>query len=457
MFTNKFMPGRRWCLTLATVGLFGTAAAAELAPDPQVRRFSLQPFFTTNPDGYLFEKLLGEGARERYGFSFHGIAQGGVIYNDSSSENVFPSGFLNNDEGFNLNRVDLYAERRLTTNIIPRIGPIPRPKPNNVEWGFALNARYGSDTARTFGFDDEWGLNEGRDESLLLPQWYLESYLPVLGGTAFIVGSWFGGTHAEIGLPVDPPTPFYTHSYSFLYSPAKHVGGLAETILPTANEFGTLSIGLGIVEGWSNLQDNNDDLSYLGILRWRSSDFRTWLDVENIVGNEQSEEGITDQRPFTAVSSTNDQLFRVYHSVTLNHAVSAKLRFIANAEYGYQEGGDVVADQNNPPGFLITQDSEWYGFSFSSHYLADPNLQLSWRAEWFRDDDGAHFLLPPGNYYSLTANVAWKPLDNIRIRPEIRYDWYDGPGKPFAGERPAIFSGEKKEQFVFSFDFTVVF
>ncbi|MCG8039335.1 MAG: hypothetical protein JAZ19_20125, partial [Candidatus Thiodiazotropha taylori] len=81
--------------------------------------------------------------------------QFGAIANDSPSENVFPSGFLNFDEGINLNRAELIIEKSPNANIKPRIGPFPGTAPVASDWGFEVDLRYGEDAAITYGLDDE--------------------------------------------------------------------------------------------------------------------------------------------------------------------------------------------------------------------------------------------------------------------------------------------------------------
>ena len=388
----------------------------------------------------------------------HGRLQLGLIANDNDSANVFPSGFLNFDEGFNLNRIDLIAEKKTRADIQPRIGPFPGPRPERPDWGFEIDLRYGRDAAITFGLDDELSINEGKEELWLAQQWFLRLYEPWGGGFSLIAGSWFTEIGHEIGAPVDPPTAFYTHSYAFLYGPSKHVGILGAMKLPVAKRRGLWSLGLGLVQGWNNLQDNNHDKTLLFDLRWRSPDFRTWVDFENIIGNEQSEDGVTDQtRPFNAISSRGDKLLRRMHSLTISHRLSPTRRWTLNAVAGFQEGGDVVADAHNPPGFLITEDSEWYGVNLNYYDRFRPGIQFALRLEWLRDDDGAHALLPGGNYYAITANLSWWPLKNLRIRPELRYDYHDGPGNAFGGQVPTVFRGDTNQQWLASIDLTWFF
>lgn len=385
----------------------------------------------------------------------HSRIQFGAITNNNESENVFPSGFLNFDEGINLNRAELIFEKVPVSNIKPRIGPFPGPKPEQADWGFEIDLRYGEDAAITYGLDDELDVNEDNERLYLLPQWFLNGYLPIGGGFSWIAGSWFTPVGYEIGAPVDPPTAFYTHAYAFTYQPVKHVGVMGALKLPLSQEMGSWSTGFGIVQGWNNLQDNNDDKTLIFDLRWRSPDFRTWLDIENIVGHEQSEAGVTDQtRPFNAVSTSGEKLLRRMHSVTLSHRFNRSHRMAVNAVYGFQEGGDLVADSNNPPGFLITEDSRWYGANLNYYFQWHENRQLGVRAEWFRDQQGAHALLHEGIYRALTMNLSWWVQEGLRIRPELRYDHYSGPGKPFGGRVPTVFFGEEKEQWVASLDAT---
>lgn len=71
------------------------------------------------------------------------------------------------------------------------------------------------------------------------------------------------------------------------------------------------------------------------------------------------------------------------------------------------------------------------------------------------------FISAPADYYAVTLgmnwkpvkrwNVGWKPIRNINIRKNIRYDRADGTGMAF---RP--FDG-KKDQFLFSLDATIFY
>lgn len=418
--------------------------------------FSL-PLQAAQPQGWYYPLFYDRDLWQDHRIDIYGRVQAGLLANDNGSDNVFPTGFFNIDEGIAFNRAEIIAERPLKSTYVPRVGPFPGPVPNEWDWGFLIQARYGEDFSRTYGFDDELSFNKDESRVAILPQWFLKAYAPIGGGTTFQLGTWFTNIGNEIGAPIDPPSPFYSHSYSMLYGPSKHFGGLISTRLPVAKEYGLWGVELGLVQGWNNLQDNNDDKSLITALQWRSPDMRTWVDLESIWGNEQSESGHTDQRPFVAVDSNDAGLFRQFHSLTISHLLDEEKewRVVLNTVYGDQKGGDVASAAGNPPGFLITEDSQWYGVNGSILWQMRKDLQLGLRAEWFKDKDGAYFLLPEGSYNAWTANLSWYPEAWLRIRPEVRYDRYNGPGKPFAGQLPTLFAGEKTEQWLFSIDATL--
>ena len=76
-------------------------------------------------------------------------------------------------------------------------------------------------------------------------------------------------------------------------------------------------------------------------------------------------------------------------------------------------------------------DAQWYAYAGNLFYTVNPRLRLGMRAEWFRDNDGtrtAQLGRPgfAGSFYDLTLGVTYKPQRSLSIRPEIRFDWFDG-------------------------------
>ena len=105
-------------------------------------------------------------------------------------------------------------------------------------------------------------------------------------------------------------------------------------------------------------------------------------------------------------------------------------------------------EQNAP---TTGNTAEWYGVNQYFLYAINPCLNANLRVEWMRDDDGVRIAGPgnipgvyawsgrgfAGNFYDVTAGLNWHPNGNLVVRPELRWDWYDGlagpTGLPFDG------------------------
>jgi len=375
-------------------------------------------------------------------------------------QSVLPQGLFTQMEGATLNQAGvmicsgpacppvMFGPQH---NVLGRIGPTPAPKSESIDIGFNVTAMYGEDVffLKTKGLDD-WDWDVENQNKFALTQWFLDIYLPIFDGASLMVGSFQTPLSNDIGYPFTPPNWFVSHTYAFGHGPAKHVGALAQVKIPTAKEFGLLSVEGGIVTGWNVLESPNGDPSYIAGIRWRSPNMKTWIDVETIYGNGENDgsdtvtlaDGSTRARgggsPYLAVSATGDYLARFSGDLVITHQVTDKLQFALEAIYGYQEGGDALPGL---PPFAITEDSPWYGANVAFRYMLQQNVFFNARAEWFRDENGAHLLwgnvgAKGGDVYALTANLNWDPNPWLTIRPEVRYDVYTGKGHLFAPAYP---------------------
>ena len=66
---------------------------------------------------------------------------------------------------------------------------------------------------------------------------------------------------------------------------------------------------------------------------------------------------------------------------------------------------------------------------------------------------GASF---PGNFYECTVGLNYKPSANLTIRPEMRWDWYDGqPNQnPLVPVTAPYAAGSRTNQFTYGLDLT---
>lgn len=420
------------CLAAATV--FAGQASAE---DP--------PY---NPNGALF-RTITNGAFDEAKFTVLGWASTTAIGATHGNSNLSPGAFFNQDDGLNFNQLGLMACGGTgcppfafgpQTNIMSRIGPLPIPRNDGITLGYNVTLLYGEDAQflRTSGIDDF--TSDLTDETrFAIPQAFIDIGLPIADGASLLLGSWQTSLANDIGYPFTPPNWFVTHTYGFQHGPAKHVGGLFSVKIPTPEQFGLLSLEAGVVCGWNNLDDCETHV--MGGARWRSPDLRTWIDLEFIFGDGENDApgASLGGSPYIAVSSTGSSLDRMSVFLTGTHQVNEKLQLGFEASYGEQEGGDVAL----APVF-ITRDSEWYGLNVSGRYKLSDTLHVAGRFEWFRDENAAHVLWSStgatgGDVYALTAGLEWQATRHLRIRPEIRYDVYDGGG-------PGLFAGGTEDE-----------
>jgi Putative beta-barrel porin-2, OmpL-like. bbp2 len=117
-----------------------------------------------------------------------------------------------------------------------------------------------------------------------------------------------------------------------------------------------------------------------------------------------------------------------------------RLNYLVDAVYGHQ-------DQTLGFNALDSVGASWYGVTQQLIYSIDEKWSVGARFEWFADPQGylVTGLRPgntdalfrfPGNYYDGSLGVNFKPVPNVTLGAEIRYDKYDGQGGYVA---PAVF------------------
>jgi hypothetical protein len=277
--------------------------------------------------------------------------------------------------------------------------------------GFDPTSGYGAEGPASFRQLNRIGLD--------LPQFYLNAHLPSLltgKGVDLLAGKFWTLIGHEVYQ--GPQTEFYSHSYEIVYgTPFDHTGTLA-----TLHATDTWDITAGTVVGSDVFEDNNDRWSYTGNFVWNSCDKRWNWTTAWITGPEQF--------------NNNDNYRTVVTSyVTVNFGSHNQWRFIS---------GGICAHEANAATAPVTgdmQDAEWYGLSNYLFYTVSPKLILGSRGEWFRDDDGTRTAVTkrPGfaaNFFEVTLGVTYKPYQNLRLRPEFRVDWSDGPAVDGSAPRP---------------------
>jgi hypothetical protein len=219
-----------------------------------------------------------------------------------------------------------------------------------------------------------------------------------------------------------PQNFFYSHSYEFSYGlPYTHTGALAIKKFGENKEW---SITAGITEG--NDVFSGGTPNFLGGIAYTQKDGKSSLAFNITTGDSLSAGPGEDQTIYSLVAMKK-----------LNDcpAGEGQLRYVIEHDLGTQTG---------------PVSGEWYGIANYLLYDLDKKWTAGMRAEWFRDNNGIRVADPyapspvsvasgssfAGNFYEFTWGLNYKPNLNTLIRPEIRYDWYQGPASAAGSPEP---------------------
>lgn len=238
---------------------------------------------------------------------------------------------------------------------------------------------------------------------LALPQAYAEVFAPLGSGVTVKLGHFYSLLGYESVMATE--NFFYSRSYTSQYGvPYTHTGALAEYRVTPC-----LQVAGGMTRGWDNLEDNNENLAFMGRLRWTSSDECSTVQFAVHTGNEDNLGENT----------------RTTYNLVATRRIGCRVHWAIEGVSGRESEGAI---RNNG---LV--DADWYGVT---NYLAlemGPRTELGVRFEWFRDEENARVLGLPldgaegGDYHALTFGVNHRPcrFPCLIVRPEVRYDWSD--------------------------------
>jgi len=368
----------------------------------------------------------------RTAFQFGGWLAQGATVNGWIPRDRFngPITFNDRDSEYQMNQFWLYAEKTVDTS---RRG---------WDVGGRVDVVYGTDWrfTRSNGLEDDWNESE-RFYGAAFPQAYLDA---AVGPLSVRVGHFYTIIGYEV-VPA-PDNFFYSHAYTMQYGePFTHTGALASLELG-----GGLTLSSGFHRGWDQWEDNNHHLSYLGGIGWNSPDGRTSLTFALSTG------------PYDDAGDLN----RTMYSIVYTNRITPRVTYVFQHDWGLDnDGGPLIFD---PRQRVTRTDARWYGINQYATLQINPCLSFGIRSEWFRDEDGTRvggmgaphgWTLGPGwvgDFYELTLGLNWKPLPNLRFRPECRWDWYLDGDNNAAGDLPYD-SGRERQQFTYAMDVILTF
>ncbi len=368
---------------------------------------------------------------QQMGIKVGGWVEQGITLNPDNPSDHFNGPVATNDwdDEYQLNQLWLYVDRPADTG----------------GCGFAVGGHFDI----IFGSDWRFGVNNGLEDrmngfdyqryGLVIPQLYME----VAYNDLSVKLGHFAAILDYEAVPAIA-NPFYSHSYSYAYTVPQLITGLLGEYKLT-DQFTLMA---GTHRGWSQFEDVNDSLDVIAGAKWSSANERTKIAYAFSAGPNDP------PGDFDYVPGNQN---RFVYSLVVQQKLGRKLQYVAVHNLG--------SERNAP---TMGNTADWYGLNQYFLYALNPKLNANLRVEWMRDDDGVRIAGPgnipgiyawagrgfPGNFYGITSGLNWRPTGNLIVRPECRWDWYDGlsgpTGLPFDG-------GLKDNQFTFGIDTIVTF
>ncbi|MDY0169651.1 MAG: porin, partial [Thermoguttaceae bacterium] len=351
----------------------------------------------------------------------HGITAGGwlsagVLANSRGNIDNGPLGFNDRAE-FNMHQLWFYLNKETNTDEL------------GWDWGGRIDYVFGVDGPDTQAFGDrDWDFGWNSSAAGGVPLY--GSAIPQMYAT-LAWDDWTlkaGRFFTIIGYETVQATGnfFYSHSYAQYYAePFTHTG------LLLSRELGDwLTVHAGWTNGWdSGWRDLDTASMFLGGISAQLTDRAslTWAVSTGRFGN--------------GTINNDGELYM--NSIVFEWNITRRLTYVLQHDLGINYA-------------LAGGDTEWYGINQYFLYQINPCWASGLRFEWFRDHDGVRVANSAGvtgfdgNFYAITAGLNWKPRPNLTVRPELRYDWFDGTAAPFN-------SGNNKDQFSGGFDVIATF
>jgi hypothetical protein len=321
----------------------------------------------------------------------HGIEIGGWVQAGYTNDST---GLYNTHTGrVNLHQTWLYAQRQ-------------RNQCCGWDWGFRLDALYGVDAQNTQAFGnppDNYDFQNGFDHGIYgwaLPQAYVEVGS---GDLSLKMGHFFSMMGYE--RVQAPENFFFSRSYASVLSQPQTLTGIVGQYTSGATDwFG------GWTTGWDTGFDQFDGSNaFLG-------GFRTQLSHADAIG-------------FTTTAGNFGRRGEGYaHSLVYDHAFNNRLKTIVQTNLVDADGTGFENDE--------------FGLQNAWFYGVNCWLDAGTRIEWWKSDINN---AGSQSTYAWTTGLNIHPLQNLVVRPEVRYNW------------GAQFSGAALSQPVFGIDLVWAF
>lgn len=385
----------------------------------------------------LFDDDCGCNMLRDNGYNIGGSVVNSMTFNTDAPQDRFngPVTWTDRSNEWQMNQAWLYFEKALDAD-------------KDFDIGGRVDFLYGSN----FRFTTSTGLEDNINGShafygLAIPQFFTTTKW---NNWTFKTGHWI----SPVGFfGVDMSQNFFnTLPYTYQYGePFTHTGSLA-----TYQVNDNLSVGGGVTRGWDNFDNTNPNLGAIGTVNYTINDSSSlaWVGVYS---QEQNQNLVFKPRYLQTLVYSNN--------------LSENWTYVAQSDFGYQQ--DAIAHNG--------KNAFWYGLNQYAFYKFNDCWSFGGNFEWFRDEEGYRvggFLpntyavpgsqvrgLPTnrngyaGNFYQITMGPKWTPTKNFMVRPNLRFDWFDGTIDKYTnpGKLKPFDDGLKNAQTLFVTDFVVTF
>jgi hypothetical protein len=274
--------------------------------------------------------------------------------------------------------------------------------PTNWTVGYRADLIFGEDATIIHSS----GFNLGTDGDL--EQAFIDVNVPIGNGLKVIIGK----TVTLMGVEVieEVSNPNWSEGNQFLF-----VENFTQTGVQLMYQWNDkLDTEFVVFNGWDQLPDNNDALSYMGRIGYALGS-NTTLAFLGYGGPEQT---AVAQGGVVPNSSGN---WRDGAEAVVTQKIGDKFTADLQLDYGHEENYTFVltGDTFNNP--------EWYAAGLWLIYDFTDKIELAFRQDYLEDREGSRTVVEGTNpeLYSSTVTLNLKPVDNFQFRPELRWDHSD--------------------------------
>ena len=380
----------QWTLALAAAGVVSIVTSALADDQDMAKRIEQLEKRIAELEGKKSEggEKKESTAEAWIGASkFSGFASASYLYSFNRTDTIGRSFDVNHNE-VELNKLKLTLEKPVDFS--------------GEKWdaGYRADLIFGQDAKLIHAA----GLSLGDQGDL--EQLYATVNIPVGRGLQVSAGKWV--TLMGVEVIEETANPNWSEGNQFLFV-ENFTGTGAQLSYKWTDKIDTQ---FRVYNGWDVVKDNNGALSYMGRIGYAPDD-KTSIGLVGYGGPEEA---------------NNTRNWRYGVNLVASRKLTDKLTAWVQGDYGREDANAALP--------IPTKNAEWYAGGLWLTYDFCDMVGVAGRADYLKDKDGARtsgspFTSPfPANTgqdlssFTLTLNI--KPVKNLQVRPEVRWDHSSG-------------------------------